>query len=467
MLTGWGTDFRIARLNMGGLEGSDTVEVTDNEPAGPFVVDTLADEDDGDYSAGDFSLREAIRLANTQAGADQVQFAAGLSGGTITLTVDQLVITDDLTITGLGASNLTINGNNTFRIFQLESGNSVVIDSLTLTGGQTSGDGPLFDGGAIRSFADLELRNTVVTSNQTVGIAAYGGGIRQFGGSLMLVDSVVSNNSINGDNAFGGGIISDNGPVTVIRSTIDSNISNSNGAVGGGLVVIGADAVIQDSTISNNQNTVAGVLGGGLTVSGGNLNIDGSTISGNTTDGPGGGILFGANPQSATISNSTISGNQSTSGNGGGISVYQGTVDIQHTTITGNTAPAGNGSGVAGNHNGATVVSNISVLSSIIADNTNSDVDNVGAGNNTFTSTGFNLVGSGNAAASFNQGTDQTGVSAGLGPLANNGGPTQTHALLAGSLAIGAGDANSTEATDQRGAGLRASHRRQCRRGCV
>ena len=92
--------------------------------------------------------------------------------------------------------------------------------------------------------------------------------------------------------------------------------------------------------------------------------------------------------------------------------------------------------------------------SSIIADNTNSDVDNEGTGGNSITSSGFNLVGSGNATGSFSQGSDQTGVSAGLGPLADNGGPTFTHALLAGSLAINAGDTTSTEANDQRGAGF-------------
>ena len=81
VLAGWGTDFRIARLKIGGLQGSDAVEVTDNEPTGPFAVDSLADEDDGDYSSNGFSLREAVRLANTHPGADAIEFAAGLSGG--------------------------------------------------------------------------------------------------------------------------------------------------------------------------------------------------------------------------------------------------------------------------------------------------------------------------------------------------------------------------------------------------
>ena len=447
MLTGWGTDFRIARLNMGGLEGSDTVEVTDNEPAGPFVVDTLADEDDGDYSAGDFSLREAIRLANTHAGADQIQFAAGLSGGTITLTVDQLVITDDLTITGLGASNLAVSGNNSFRVFDIQNQPDVVIDGLTITGGRTAAAG--FSGGGIRATGNFQLLNSVVTNNTTTDLNSSGGGISQINGTLTIVGSTISGNSTTGTDQAGGGIFAISTDVFVTNSIIDGNVTTS--AAAAGIFVQNGDFTMIGSTVSNNVAGGTVSATGGVLVLNGNLDIDSSTISGNTSTNFGGGLLFLGT--TGTLTNSTVSGNVSTAAPGGGLFVYGGAFDIHHSTITGNSGTSG--SGVTGRSDGATVAS-ISVLSSIIADNTGDDVANLlsGSGTNTFTSLGFNLVGSGNAATSFNQGTDQTGVSAGLGPLANNGGPTQTHALLAGSLAINAGDASSTEAFDQRGTGF-------------
>ena len=99
------------------------------------------------------------------------------------------------------------------------------------------------------------------------------------------------------------------------------------------------------------------------------------------------------------------------------------------------------------------------VLSTIVSANTNTDVDFEAGTTNTFFSEGYNLIGDGNAIGdndpttednAFDQTGDQTGVSdPQLGPLADNGGPTETHALLAGSPAIDKG--KSDLATDQRG----------------
>ena len=143
-----------------------------------------------------------------------------------------------------------------------------------------------------------------------------------------------------------------------------------------------------------------------------------------------------------TITNSTISGNRLLSGSGGGI-YANGTLILRHTTITENTAD-GNGGGLKGVV-GTPAPAMVTVHSSIIADNTGGDVDDVAV-----TSDGFNLVGTGNVSTDFNHTGDQVGVSAGLRPLADNGGPTLTHAPLPGSLAINAGDTSSTETFDQR-----------------
>ena len=121
---------------------------------------------------------------------------------------------------------------------------------------------------------------------------------------------------------------------------------------------------------------------------------------------------------------------------------------IEISTISGNTAPSGTGSGVT--FVGDTFT-RTEVRNSIIAGNTNTDVDTVGNGDNSFQSNGFNLIGDGNATSAFNQSGDQVigDASPGLDTLKDNGGPTQTIALLAGSPAIDKG--NSTLSTDQRG----------------
>ena len=89
-----------------------------------LVVDTAADESDGDYSAGDLSLREAIGLANGSIGADTITFSPLFdTAQTINLTSQMPTITDDVTITGPGQSLLKIDaGNGTDNTFATGDG---------------------------------------------------------------------------------------------------------------------------------------------------------------------------------------------------------------------------------------------------------------------------------------------------------------------------------------------------------
>ena len=95
----------------------------------------------GTYSAGHLSLREAIELTNAISGADSIVFSADLAGTTITLTGGELPITDDLTITGLGADQLTISANHASRIFHVDSvasdDRNVLIRGLSLEDGSS------------------------------------------------------------------------------------------------------------------------------------------------------------------------------------------------------------------------------------------------------------------------------------------------------------------------------------------
>ncbi len=443
-VTGTVDNVQTYKLNVG---------LTNVTPSGVYLVDTLIDESDGNYLPGDLSLREAIQLANSTAGAEQINFAAGLNG-TINLTIDQLLINDDVQINGPGASQITVSGGSAFRVFDLQSNRNVTITGLTISGGRTSAS--VQGGAGIRSTGTLNLVNSVLQNNTTVGAGSNGGGLLQVGGSLQIQNSSILTNSTTGSGSHGGGIYSVGGSVTIVNSTIDGNSISTASGVGAGLVVTGAGLTVTDSTVSNNSNSGAGSLVGGIAVAGGNLQVTGSTISGNSTSGAGGGIGFDSNGAavSATIINSTISGN--TAGTfGGGVATFNGALQLRHSTVTNNTAAVGQGSGLASYSDGSATIGNTTVFSSIVAGNLNSDVDNVGTGGNTISSSGFNLIGTGNATTSFGQSTDIVNVANPLlGTLSNNGGPTRTHALLVGSPALDAGDVSTTLANDQRGSGF-------------
>ncbi|MDF2387722.1 cadherin-like domain-containing protein [Nostoc ellipsosporum NOK] len=306
--------------------------------------------------SGEGSLRQAILDANALGGADTITFAGSVftdaTPDTITLTSGELGITDDVTIEGTGANQLTISGNNASRVFNISNGGTdATIDALTIANGNSADGAGIFVNG---------------------------------GTSLVLTNSTVSNNNANGGN-FGGGGIGNFGTANVINSTISGNTSS--------------------------------VFGGGF-ASAGTLTVTNSTISGNTSGVFGGGLILGG---VVTLTGNTITNN--TASNGAGLIVFFGTTTAQNTIIAGN-----NGNDISG----------------------------------AVTGNGNNLIGSLNGAGgTIGTGSDITFASAGItninqviGSLADNGGPTQTHALVAGSAAINAGNNALIPAgitTDQRG----------------
>ncbi|MBK6722222.1 MAG: IPT/TIG domain-containing protein [Acidobacteria bacterium] len=246
------------------------------------------------------------------------------------------------------------------------------------------------------------------------------------------------------NDGFGAGIFNE-GTLTISDSTISANSTNgSGGGVGGGIYNASNGTVtITNSTISGN---FARDSGGGIGNTG-TLNVTNSTISGNSTNisaGQGGGI---ANSGTLTVTNSTISGNSS-SGGGGINNSSSGAVTVTNSTITSNTAGLFCGGGI---YNSAT--STVNSRSSIIANNicSGAGFDIVG----TLTSQGYNLIG---VAGAISGGSNDIVIEyddAMLGPLANNGGPTETHAVLPGSPALDKGiNALVPLTADQRGAGF-------------
>jgi hypothetical protein len=412
--------------------------------AAPAFGSTVTVTNTNDSGPG--SLRDAIA---TSAPGGTVDFAVT---GTITLS-STLTIDKDLTISGPGASSLSVSGNNSVVVFVTAYNTNVNISGLRVSGGFNAsqggwgggilnrgfmtvsncvitgntipaGGGP---GGGIFNYSTLRVINSIVSGNS----AAYGGGGVWNNGNarLEITDSTISGNSAGGD---GGGVSNVNGIMTITRTVVSGNSTPSSG---GGLSNIGTLTLV-DSTVSGNSNS--GIFSWG----GSTLNISGSTISGNTSVGWGGGL----NSWSiATIVNSTFASNTALSG--GGILNYSGAMTISNTTFSGNRARSGGG----GIWNPGTL------RNTVIADS--GDSGNCG-GSGGGTSAGHNLSDDGSCSYFFIEPGDVNSTPAGLDPagLQDNGGATKTFALLAGSPALDAIPASACIdgdslplTTDQRG----------------
>jgi Right handed beta helix region/RTX calcium-binding nonapeptide repeat (4 copies) len=387
-----------------------------------------------DSGAG--SLRQAILNANATTGADSITFASGLAGS-IVLTSGEILISNSVTIAGLGTNTLQINGNNSDRLFNIDNGSTstdinVTISGLTLTNGKSTGNG-----GAIYNNAEnLTLSNVSLTNNRAVS----GGAIYNDGdGSLVIQNSILTGNS----SGSGGAVYFADGSLTIQNSTISGNTSNEDG---GGLYLAGGVILIEDSTISGNtaaiddgggiyfggsssdtptpdtltirgttiSNNTAATFGGGISAfNGGAIVIQNSIISGNNIglpSGAGGGVYVG-DGTSLLIENSTITGNSAT-GSGGGIYLYgetansnATTVTIRNSTVTHNTADAdkdgsGAGGGIAVGGNGGTA---LFITNTVVANNTDNttaapDIKGAVAATSSLieSPTGATITGSGN-----------------------------------------------------------------------
>ena len=268
---------------------------------------------------------------------------------------------------------------------------------------------------------------------------------------------------------FGGGAIynGNGGTLNVTGSTFRRNIAAFEvTGYGGGAILnnTGTLTIAQSTFEDNHTNRTGGAI---FTVSGA-LTVTGSTFQHNGATGGAGAIY---NQGVASLTNSTFVGNIAYSiylrqpevhpqGSGGAIlNLYNSTLNLSNCTITANFAESGGGI-VSGVNSGSTV----NVRSTIIAGNYagkffGAAPDVIGP----FISKGFNLIGKKDGSTGFTLATDKKGTIASpldpkLGPLRNNGGPTQTMTLQTGSPAIDKGTsvtiAGTTLTTDQRGTGF-------------
>jgi hypothetical protein len=401
---------------------------------------TVTDISDNPSDTG--SLRYAINKANADPNSDGslIQFdpTAFIAPETITVTSTLGLAEKDgpEVISGPGASLVTISGNNAIQVFQVASGVTGTLSGLTITCGHAGYGGGIqnlgtltvanssfasnsasVDGGGIENSGTLTVANSTFASNS----ATYGGGGIYNVDTLTVSNSTFEHSSAN----YGGGIANYPGKLAVFSSTFASNSAVSGGGIAN---LISGTMTVTNSTIDHNS----AVDGGGI-ANGGTLTVANSTFASNSAEEYGGGIENGG---TLTAINDTIAYDTVASrGSGGGLYVLRGMAALNNTIVAGNTQ-AGGPDDIAG------TVS---------------------------PSSASNLVGTGGAGGLTNGNGNQVAVAnPGLAAaLADNGGPTQTIALLPGSPAVDRGSnlmafdpwTNLPMNTDQRGTGFpRISH---------
>jgi CSLREA domain-containing protein len=468
------------------LAGVTLFQTGSTEGSGAFQVTKTEDTSDGACDA-DCSLREAIIAANAGGGGEvsvpSGTYTIALAGADDTGAAGDLDISANVTITGggsgIGAAGValtTIDGDDFDTVFHVHGGASLTLNDLVVTDGSgLAGSGV----GGIKAHGPLTLNNVVVTNNNG-GSAGVGGILAEV--DLTITDSTISNNVAAGEQPTGG--VRAEGKTTITNSTFTANaailgqagvgglwfevdaieevltindsVFTSNSAEGanaaGGLYLYGWDAFLDNSLVSGNSALGDGSVGGiwaysyfymtnsvvddnhgGPAGAGGLYEqyesyVVGSTISNNTAGNEGGGGIYV--DSELHLVNSTVSNNTAGADGGGGIyNDYY--MYVQFSTIAENTG------GLAGIYNawdatlGATIVANNQPRNCELE----YDLIDWGYNADSGTTCGFD-------------GTAQKNKDLLLGPLANNGGPTMTRALLDGSPAIDQGYPGCEEPLD-------------------
>jgi predicted outer membrane repeat protein len=371
-------------------------------------------------------------------------------GPTTVVTEAEIVIDEQVTLDGEG--KLTVDGNGAHRVFVVEQLSE--LRGLSVTGGLGSNGPAGSEAGGIYNGSGLTLKDCTVSQNDGNGIYNRG--------SLTLVNSIVSGNVT----SSGGGGIYSGGDLTLIDSIVSGNTASQGGGIASGWGTVS----LTNSTISDNEAE----NGGGIWNYDGTVTLTNSLLAANTAFRGGG--FFGESDGHLTLNNSTVSGNFAYE-TGGGIWNRIAVVTLVNSTVSGNTAvTAGDGiSSAAGLVNGemngmlkiiaSTVLDDVhangfaALFPSIEIASTVIQGRCVETGNPaTWTSGGYNIESPGDTCGFDPDGTDLVNVTAeqlNLGPLADNGGSTMTHALLTEpdiSVAIDRIDESACEVdADQRG----------------
>jgi hypothetical protein len=490
-------------LNNGGVVTLDDVVVQNNTARGgdatQLSVPGHSARGGGIYSSGGALTLAGATLANNQViggrGGDHNGFNYAGNGGDAlggglyatggALDISNSLIAGNQATGGRGGDGfVTHSGGSTFTYGWSSggagqggglyvSGSALTLATSTLANNQvTAGAAGLYGysgfgrGAGLDNTGMLTVSNSTFSGNTNTALGYYGGGISNTG------TLTVSNSTLSGNTADSGGGIYNRGALTVSNSTLSGNTASYEG---GGILNDGT-LTVSNSTLSGNTATS---YGGGIE-NDGTLMVSDSTLSGNTASHYfGGGIdnFFGT----LTVSYSTLSGNTASLA-GGGIRNYDGTVTVGNSTMSGNTADYGGGISISVAQSvtltNVTVTDNRATLSggglyvfsaspvlhnTLIAGNfhgaTGTTADDVSgnldpSGDNNLIGDGTGMTGLQNGVHGNQVGTADNPIDPRLGPLADNGGPTLTHALLPDSPAIDAGNNAYATDFDQRGPGF-------------
>ena len=471
-----------------------------------FAAGALA----GDYVVTDFNdnggsnqLRAKITEAQN-AGGGKITFSGG---GIVILTQGGILITSNITVDGAGA--VSISGNNASSIFRVDPGATLTLQNVTLTrafnntndGGAVHNRGTLnvsacrfienqtssnFSGGAIATYGPLTITgsefggnkggnggavyprfgNAVTTitgcnfhDNEAINTTDSGLGgaillwdgapvtvsnssftnnkaVRAGGAIFVTANSTLTlneNTSVTGNTAVEfGGAMQNNGTITLTNVTFTSNAATKNTGHGGAIDNIGT-ATLTNVTFHDNR----GWVGAGL-YNRGPATVRDSTFSANVAvNGDGGAIL---NYDNLTLTNVTISGNSADGGGGGMMNL--GNATFINCTLSGNSAGPNGAGGIEVSNDLNAPVATFTFKNTLIAKGTS------GANCTRAVGGSFNL--SDDNSCGFGSGRDNV-TDLLLGPLASNGGATQTHLPQTGSRAIDNGTGSGAPSTDQRG----------------
>jgi len=446
-----------------------------------WTVDLLVDENDSGCVVGDCSLREAIAAA---AAIDTIEFVLpGDPPWTLRLA-SALAISTTVTISGPGSDDLRISGDSDgdgepdVRLFEVAATGVLVLSGVGLERG-ISPSGTERNGGCLRNLGSVTLESvelsacrgwsgTEFTFNGAVG--GSGGAIWNGAEATLAITGSRLTANVAGGGASSpdgfaagpaggsGGALANAGTATIQATTFDSNHAGRGGYPYGQ----GGDG----GAIANLATGVLRLVGSTLAS---NFTGDETCNTGSSfTDGRGGGI---SSAGETAIENATFSDNQigdtvvcgSQSARGGGLAVLGGTTRLRNATVAANRA-SGQGGGIA-REAGVLLLRN-----SVVADNSSSATTNedcYASPDTAIDSEGYNVVEvATGCAGSLDGNGDQSGTGAAplLGPLGDQGGPTATHPLVEGSVAIDAGDpggclgwdpvaaSDTAMPTDQRGA---------------
>jgi hypothetical protein len=389
-----------AYVQISGLTLAHAAGAIDN--AGSVVINncTISDNSGAIHNTGSATINNSILTNNS----------AGSYAGAI-VNLDAVYNTGTLIVSGS-----TLTGNIDGAIF---NDGSATVSNSTL---EDNSDGTI--DGAILNDSSLTVNNSILSSNGGDALANYG-------------SATVNYSTLSGNRGYQDGAIFNSGNLTVNNSTLSANQ-----ALG-----IAAYTYMSGSPEQVHFSPAGNGAGGGIYMNGGALSINSSTLAdnearGGPTAGPAG----------------TAYGGPAENGFGGSLYIASGTVSINNSTLADNHAVSGTSNPATGGSPGVGYGGGIyntagpgalQMHDTILADDTADVAPDLDGG---LASQGYNLIGNSTGGSGF-AASDLLNVNPQLGPLQNNGGPTQTMALVPGSLAVNGGDNTNAPVYDQRGPG--------------